>query len=377
MVQDVYQKLAHHLDNLPGGFPSTDSGVELRILRRLFTPEEAEFALHLTLIPEEPRVIGRRAKIATKEATKRLEEMAKKGLIFRIVPEGGIPLYQALQYVIGIWEFNVDNLDLELIRDMHEYIPILYNQDVWKKAPQLRTIPVGRSITPQMEILSYEMAEELIDHHKKFVVAPCICRREHEMMGQGCKKPQESCLIFGMGADYYQRNNIGRVIDKKETLEILKKADKAGLVLQPSNAREIINICTCCGCCCQVLKNLKRHAKPASLVSTPFVVAANSETCEGCGVCEKRCQMNALKLEDETGRLDTDQCIGCGLCVSTCPTNSLTLVRKPESEQHQVPADLIKASIKLGQERGKLGTFNLVQMQLKSKLDRLLAPRER
>jgi len=375
MTEQIYQKLAQHLDNLPGGFPSTDSGVELRILRRLFSPEEAEFALHLTLIPEEPRVIARRAKILTEEAARRLEEMAQKGLIFRIVPKYGTPLYQALQYVIGIWEFNVDNLDTELIRDMNEYLPTLLNLDVWKKAPQLRTIPVGRSITSQMKILPYEMAEELISHHKKFLVAPCICRREHEMIGEGCKKPKESCLVFGMGADYYQRNGIGRVIDKEETLEILKKADKAGLVLQPSNAKEIVNICTCCGCCCQVLKGLKRHPKPASLVSTPFVVEVNSETCKGCGVCEKRCQMDAFKLIDEKVHLDADQCIGCGLCVSTCPTQSLTLVRKPDSEQPQVPADLIKASIKLGQERGKLGTLNLVGMQLKSKLDRLLAAR--
>jgi len=375
MTEQVYQKLAHHLDSLPGGFPSTESGVELRILRRLFSPEEAAFALHLTLIPEEPRVIARRAKISTTEAAERLEEMAKKSLIFRMVQKDGTPLYQALQYVIGIWEFNVNNLDSDLIRDMNEYLPTLFDLDVWKKAPQLRTIPVGRSITSQMKILPYEMVEELIDHQKKFLVAPCICRREHEMMGHGCEKPRESCLVFGMGADYYERNGIGRVIDKEETLEILKKADKAGLVLQPSNAREIVNICTCCGCCCQVLKGLKRHPKPVSLVSTPFVAALESETCKGCGVCEKRCQMDALKLEGEKVRLDADQCIGCGLCVSTCPTGSLTLVRKPESEQPKVPADLIQASIKLGRERGKLGTFNLVGMQLKSKLDRLLAAR--
>ena len=115
--------------------------------------------------------------------------------------------------MIGIWEFNVNNLDTELIRDMNEYIPILFNLDVWKKAPQIRIVPVGRSITSQMKILPYEMAEELILHHKKFVVTPCICRREHEMIGEGCEKPLESCLVFGMGADYYQRNGIGRVID--------------------------------------------------------------------------------------------------------------------------------------------------------------------
>ncbi|MBF0552180.1 MAG: 4Fe-4S ferredoxin, partial [Deltaproteobacteria bacterium] len=63
MATDVFGRLAHHLDALPGGYPSTESGVELRILRRLFTPQEAELALHLTLIPEEARVIAHRAKI--------------------------------------------------------------------------------------------------------------------------------------------------------------------------------------------------------------------------------------------------------------------------------------------------------------------------
>jgi len=51
MATDIYEKLAKHLDNLPGGFPRTDRGVEIRILRRLFTPADAKLAVHLTLIP--------------------------------------------------------------------------------------------------------------------------------------------------------------------------------------------------------------------------------------------------------------------------------------------------------------------------------------
>ena len=68
MATDLYERLAKHLDGLPAGFPRTESGVELRILRRVFTPEDAELALHLTLIPEGARVIARRAKIPVKEA---------------------------------------------------------------------------------------------------------------------------------------------------------------------------------------------------------------------------------------------------------------------------------------------------------------------
>jgi electron transport complex protein RnfB len=46
-MADVYKRLATHLDNLPASFPATDSGVELRILKRLLTPEEAEAAMAL------------------------------------------------------------------------------------------------------------------------------------------------------------------------------------------------------------------------------------------------------------------------------------------------------------------------------------------
>ncbi|MBW2077453.1 MAG: hypothetical protein JRI71_07875 [Deltaproteobacteria bacterium] len=159
MGKDIYQKLAHHLDNLPGGFPPTENGVELRILRRLFSPEEAELALHLTLIPEEPRVIARRAKIEIDEAADRLEEMAGKGLIFRLQFAERPPRYMASQYAIGIWEYHVNDLDPQLIRDMNDYIPAFFDMETWKKAPQLRTVPVRKSIDTTREVLTYENAE--------------------------------------------------------------------------------------------------------------------------------------------------------------------------------------------------------------------------
>jgi hypothetical protein len=99
MATDVYERLAQHLDGLPGGFPRTESGVEIRILRRLFTPEFARLAVQLTLIPEEPRVIARRAKIPIEEATQRLEEMFKKGLLVGIHRKNKPPLYMAQQFL--------------------------------------------------------------------------------------------------------------------------------------------------------------------------------------------------------------------------------------------------------------------------------------
>jgi electron transport complex protein RnfB len=373
LAKNIYKKLAKHLDNLPGGFPSTKSGVELRILRRLFTPDEAELALYLSPIPEEPQVIARRAKITPEEAPRRLEEMAKKGLIYRVESEDYPTKYMTAQYAIGIWEFHVNDLNPELIRDMEEYLPTLINPDIWKKAPQLRTIPVGQSIPVKLEVMPYEKAEELVNSQEKFLVAPCICRRERKMVGEGCDKPEEACLVFGRGVDYYLRNGLGRLIDKKEALEILEEADKAGLVLQPSNSQKIVNICCCCGCCCGVLRTVKRHPKPASIVSSAFEASSNPETCEGCGICVDRCQMEALRIENDRVDLDVDRCIGCGLCVSTCPSGTLTLVRKPESEQPEVPRSFREALVNLARVRGKLKPINIAKIRLKSKVSRLLA----
>jgi DNA-binding Lrp family transcriptional regulator len=242
MAKDIYERLAEHLDNLPGGFPRTESGVEIRILRRLFTPEDAKFAVHLTLIPEEARVIARRAKIPVEEASQRLEEMVKAGLISGVYPKNKSPLYMALQFVIGIWENQVNRLNRELIQDVEEYMPLYTEKSMVSGVPQLRTVPVGKSIGTKIEVMPYERAEELVRTQKTFAVSNCICRQEMRIMGEGCEKPEESCLTFGTAARIMVRTGRGRSINMEEALEILQRAEEVGLVLQPSNAQKAINI---------------------------------------------------------------------------------------------------------------------------------------
>jgi len=39
---DVYRKLQQHIDKrMPVGFPQSESGTDIKILKNLFTPEEA------------------------------------------------------------------------------------------------------------------------------------------------------------------------------------------------------------------------------------------------------------------------------------------------------------------------------------------------
>jgi electron transport complex protein RnfB len=335
-MTDVYARLREHLDELPSGFPATETGVELRILKRLFEPDEAELACRVGIKLETAEAIAARAGIPADEAAVRLASLARKGLIFSIEAPEHPGRYMAAQFVIGIWEYHVNDLDRELIRDVEEYLPALA-QEAFGHIPQLRTIPVGRSLDARLDVLPYEQAEELVRTQTKFLVAPCICRREHKMKGAGCDKRLEACLVFGWAADYYARNGLGRFITLEETLSILREAEAQGLVLQPSNSQEIVNICCCCGDCCQVLLHLKRLPAPALAAASPFAAELRTEDCTACEACIERCQMEALHMAGNTAELAPERCIGCGLCVSSCPSGALRLVRKPSADQPPVP----------------------------------------
>jgi len=129
-------------------------------------------------------------------------------------------------------------------------------------------------------------------------------------------------------ATSYLARNQARTIKKEECLDILDRAEREGLVLQPGNSLQPFCICLCCGCCCGVLNAAKKYPKPAELIAHNFYAEVNEELCNGCKVCIKRCQMDAVNLEDEKAKIDQDRCIGCGLCITTCKTESMKLIEK-------------------------------------------------
>ncbi|MCB2148804.1 MAG: 4Fe-4S dicluster domain-containing protein [Deltaproteobacteria bacterium] len=375
MENTVYRQLANHLDRLPGGFPSTPDGVELNILRRLFTEPEARLACRLTLIPETTRVVAYRCGLAEDTAATMLETMWHKGLILKHAPTGKLPRYMASQFVVGIWEFQVNRLDPELVADMAAYIPVLFDADAWRQAPQMRTIPVNRSIDPKLPVLPHEAAATLIHTKDHFVISPCICRKEQRMAGHGCDGPLEACISFGDAGSYFLKSGIGRPVDRQTVMDLFERADRAGLVLQPSNSRDPEWICCCCGCCCGVLRTLKTYPKPADLVAAPFAARLTAGSCTGCGICLGRCQMGALTLTDKTVQLNRHRCIGCGLCVSTCPTGALRLFRKPRPQQPRVPANMATALLRTAWKRRKIGPFRVAAEIGKSQRDRYLSSR--
>ena len=340
MDEEVYRKLAEHLDRLPGGFAPSTIGAELRVLKRLFAPEEAELAVHLTLEKEEAGVIAERAGLPRETVEPRLAEMAEKGLIFPAHAEGQPARYQAAPFIVGIYEFQVNRLSPELLADLEEYWGTQQARKRPRTITQMRTIPVGQSIPVDMSVLPYERAEDLVRTQRRFAVAPCICRRSTKMTGGGCDAPEEACLVFGDWADYYVRTGRGRAITESEVLDILRHADRHGLVLQPNNAKEVMFICCCCTCCCGVLQAIQRFPRPARVVVNGFMAALDSGLCQECGVCVTRCRMGAITEQDGGITLNEHRCIGCGLCVTTCPTGALSLTRKEGFEAVDTPETL-------------------------------------
>ena len=327
---DVYSQLAKHLDNLPAGFPATESGVELRILRKLFTPEEAQVALGLRMMPEPTAKIAKRLQKDSVVLESMLDEMSHKGLIFR-ARKGDVTLYMATQFVVGIWEYHVNDLDEDLIKDVNEYVPFLMEK-TWAEmeTKQLRVIPISESVPNEASIMPYEEAGTIIKSQSKIVVAPCICRTEQKMMGKGCDSPMEACFIFGVAAYYYEENGLGRSVSQEEALQLMQKGLDAGLVLQPSNSQKSINIC---------------------MIDSNYYSEVDGEQCVACGDCVERCPMDAIEIED-TAKVDLDRCIGCGVCIPVCDYDALHLNQKDEGLRTVPPETMVKTYMKMAQERG-------------------------
>ncbi|MBN2026541.1 MAG: 4Fe-4S binding protein [Actinobacteria bacterium] len=349
MAENVYVRLREFMDSLPGGFPSTESGVELKLLARYFTPEEAELEMHLNIFPETAAAIAERAGMEEGKAAELLESMAGQGCIFR-VRTGEQTLYMAMSFLVGVYEFHLKSMDRELAELLDEYLP--YMTESWSggKTKQLRVVPVQAAVDTGKEVATYDRVREMVKGYDNIAVADCICRVERGLLGRECERPLETCLVFGFAADYYAENGIGRKISLEECLGILDKAEEAALVLSPSNAQNFVNICCCCSCCCGMLRGLSIMERPADEVQSTYRAVIDADECTACGTCLDRCQIDAIVEGEEYMEVDEARCIGCGLCVPTCPADAIEMVPK---EDAVVPAaNMVEMNARILQERG-------------------------
>lgn len=352
MAPSIYSRLREQMDQYSTGFPATDSGVELKILQKLFSEEEAQMYLDLSLMLEPPDSVAERTGRGREETDAVLETMARKGLLFRL-RRGDQVKYAVVPFVIGAYEFQLGRMDREFAELCEVYFKEALLAGIANNVLPLRTLPVNRSLDVTHQVSSFRDAKEIVKTRETIAIADCICRKQQGLIDQGCGKPSEVCFLFGSHAAYYVENKMARYIDQEEALAILDRCEEAGLVNQPANMVNPGGMCNCCGDCCGVLRGLRELPKPAELVTNNYWAVVDSDACTACETCVDRCQMDAVALGDDgVAVVDLDRCIGCGLCVTTCPTEAIRLTLKPEDLWKLPPADGRELMAKTAETRG-------------------------
>ena len=330
----VYRLLQEHLDKLPIGFPKTESGVEIKILQHLFNNSEAKVALCLSLGNASVLTIQKRFKrkfndtIELDELSTILDKMYLGGSINRSKNEPN--KYSNAMLAIGMFEYQLGHLNKEFMEWMHQYFDEGFNDEFFRSSlPQLRTSPHMKAIVPEYNIATYDNMRKIVkETNKSIAVANCVCKEGEALLGNSCKQTKDIEVCISFGASSYLDRGQARTISKEECLDIMDRAEREGLVLQPGNSLQPFCICLCCGCCCGVLTSAKKYDKPAELIAHNFYAQIISEACNGCSLCVKRCQMDAIRIEDKKAEIDLDRCIGCGLCVTTCKKEAIRLIEK-------------------------------------------------
>ena len=320
-----YEKLREFLDQFPIGFRKTPSGVELKILQSLFTEEEAELTTFLTIRPERARTIARRAGKDTSKIEEKLESMAKKGLIFRSRRDNQI-LYNAAPFMIGLYEYSVKKMDKELAQLYKQYYQEAGLDEIGaSNVPGFKVIPLEETIQTGTTLFPYQMLKESIKNARVIAVTDCICRKEARLLDNGCDHPIETCLSFGVAAEFYIENGMGRKISAEEAIRIIKEADDSGLVHAGANSKHLSNICNCCPCCCVSMKGMTKYVlDKQKFMNAIFESRIEEDKCIGCGNCLERCPVSAISLED-IAKVDRNLCLGCGLCASVCSEEAIRL----------------------------------------------------
>jgi Na+-translocating ferredoxin:NAD+ oxidoreductase RNF subunit RnfB len=330
----IYRILRKHLDTLPVGYPRTLTGVEIRLLKQMFTPEQAQLALGLSYrfrSPDEILTALHTMKIHAFDDTLHadLRTMASNGTVLYREQENSFSL---MPFIVGLFELQINRLSKNLVRDTVSYMKQGFGLEfISTPVRQTRIIPVQESIVSPHRVASYDEVFSLIENSgDPIAVAPCICRAAADISGNPCIVTQrrDLCMAFRDYARTYIREGWGRVITKNEAFEIARKNMADGLVMQPSGEKEPQFLCACCGDCCGILAIIKSLPRPADFVASNYSAEIDKEKCTGCSLCVKKCQMNAIHVQDRKAIIRDGACIGCGVCVPRCPKAAIRMNQK-------------------------------------------------
>jgi ferredoxin len=364
----AYHRLQERLDRMPTGAP--DSPVFQRILRLLFSPEQAELAAAMPTVCS-VRTLAKRSGRDPEELDAEVTRMAQAGLVVDLDHKGS--RYVALApVVIGFFEFTFmrvrdDAPMAELARLFHEY---MFDDETFAHSVFRGSTQIGRSLVreeslpddPQVEVLDWELATHIVREAPSVAVSLCPCRTHAGLLGESCGAPTRTCLSFGGAADALVRAGIAEAVSNEEGLAILAESKAAGLAQTADNVKHGVSyMCNCCGCCCGMMQSIRRHGITGSIVSSNWVAQVDLDVCRGCKKCARACPAEAVTMVDNQGRgrrkywaiVDPDKCLGCGVCDEVCIFHAHSMA--PREARVFTPENTFDRMVTMAVERGTLG----------------------
>jgi NAD-dependent dihydropyrimidine dehydrogenase PreA subunit len=335
---EIYEKLANSLDKLPIGFPRTKSEVELQILEKLFSAEEAKVASYMTSTSETVETIAQRANLSKEAVEPKLMAMLSRGMIWSSVKDD-VRKYRLAPFMVGFYEQQSETMDHDLAHLFEHHWMDGGGKGIMKYHPDTHRVDPAHDALKKTEvILPYNDVRSLMLQAKSFQARNCICRRQQELLDtKKCDFPERNCISF-FPVELPQGPN---TITKEAALELLDEAEETGLVHCVANQQNgLYWVCNCCGCCCGILRGILELGIDNTSIKANYFAVIDPDKCNNCGVCEDRCHMEAVSVNG-TASIDLAKCIGCGVCVTGCPTDALSLKLRPDAEI-VVPAENYK-----------------------------------